>query len=316
MHVVLIGVFDGVHRGHQALVQQAIARSEGGPVTIVTFNPHPAAILRPDSAPLLLSGIDRRVKLLHAAGADHVRVIEFTPEFSALSPEQFVDQLLDSIVADVVDEHENPVPVDVIVAGVNFRFGQYAAGNIELLTQLGKERGFNVQVVELVTEEVRDEGTVTWSSSFVRERIAAGDLPGAARALGRPHRVEGTVVHGEKRGRELGFPTANVELSLPYAVPPDGVYAGWLLRGTPPHTTVLPAAISVGTNPQFNGTARSVEVYCLHDHTLDLYDESVGVEFVARIRGQAVFDSIDGLVQQMNDDVERARTILGAQPRV
>lgn len=311
VHVVVIGVFDGVHRGHQALVQRAVNRSNGGTVTVVTFDPHPAAILRPESAPPLLTGVPRRTRLLHAAGADEVRVLAFTRELSRHSPAEFIDELLGEVLSDVVDEAGRTLPVDLIVAGENFRFGQGATGDAKVLAELGLERGFTVEVVPLVTEEVPGEGATTWSSSFVRGRIAAGDLPGAARVLGRPHRVEGIVVHGDHRGRELGYPTANLDIAVPYAIPPDGVYAGWLHSAA----KVWAAAVSVGTNPQFGGTQRTVEAYCIGETDLDLYGQSVGLDFVARLRGQQVFDSVDDLVVQMDHDVQQSSIILGAAPQ-
>ncbi|MFY9330346.1 MAG: bifunctional riboflavin kinase/FAD synthetase [Candidatus Nanopelagicales bacterium] len=308
VHVVVIGVFDGVHRGHQALVQRAVARSEGGVVTAVTFDPHPAAILRPESTPAALSGVPRRVRLLEAAGADQVRVVGFNEELSQMTPEEFVDHLLGDLLIDVADDAGQTRPVDLIVTGENFRFGKGATGNAKVLAELGRDRGFGVDVVPLVTEEVPGEGATTWSSSYVRGRIAAGDLPGAARVLGRPHRIEGIVVHGEHRGRDLGYPTANIDLSLGYAIPPDGVYAGWFHTDT--HTWA--AAVSVGTNPQFAGTVRTVEAFCIGQTDLDLYGQLVSLDFVARIRSQQVFADVAALIEQMAHDVRQATIILGA----
>lgn len=306
MRAIVIGVFDGVHRGHQALVARAVAATDAGEVVAVTFEPHPMRVLRPDSAPPLLSSLAYRRELLEHAGATDVKVIDFTPEFSTKSPEDFVDYVLD----DLLDGR----PVDVIVAGSNFRFGRGAVGDTDVLAELGRERGFTVDVVPLITEDVEGEGVVTWSSTYVREHLQRGDVRRAAHVLGRNHRVDGVVVHGEKRGRELGYPTANVSQESPSLVPADGVYAGWLRDGL----RVFPAAISVGTNPQFAGHERTVEAYCIDQGDMDqprmdLYGHYVVVEFVDRLRGQQVFDGVPELVEQMRRDVDAARSLLAAE---
>lgn len=312
MRVVVIGVFDGVHRGHRSLVDRAVARSlEPGAsgerdVIAVTFEPHPAAVLRPDRAPLMLTDVDRRRELLLRAGADEVAVVAFDEEFSTQSPEEFVDYLL----VDLLGGRR----VDAIVAGANFRFGQGAQADVAALREIGRRRGFDVEEVALVTERAsgtEDAGEpVTWSSTFVRSRIATGDVVTARRVLGRPHRLDGIVVGGEKRGRELGYPTANVDVEQGLAIPHDGVYAGWLIDGD----RRWPAAISVGTNPHFQGRSRTVEAYVLGRDDLDLYDHHVGVEFAELIREQAAFDSLEALVEQMADDVRRAGEITAADP--
>ena len=303
MRVVVIGVFDGVHRGHQALVDRAVRRSiEPGAsgareVIAVTFDPHPAAVLRPEHAPLMLTGVDRRCELLRAAGADEVAVLQFDKDFSQLSPAQFVDRLMDDVLGGRT--------VDAFVAGSNFRFGKGAVADVATLREMGAERGFIVDEVALVTERFADAPDVVWSSTFVRDSIAAGDVAGAARVLGRPHCVEGIVVGGERRGRELGYPTANVDTGPGFAIPRDGVYAGWLTDGG--HR--WPSAISVGTNPQFQGTVRTVEAYVLGRDDLDLYGHSVAVEFTAFIRGQEVFACVEDLVAQMSQDVAQAAVL-------
>jgi len=307
VRVVVIGVFDGVHRGHQALVDRAVRRSlEPGDsgareVIAVTFDPHPAAVLRPERAPLMLTNVDRRSDLLRAAGADEVAVLRFDPDFSRLSPTEFVDRLID----DVLDGRT----VDAIVAGSNFRFGKGAVADVSALRAIGAERGFEVDEVALVTERFPDAPDVVWSSTFVRSSIAAGDVAGAARVLGRPHRVEGVVVRGEQRGRELGYPTANVDIEPGVAIPGEGVYAGWLID----ETQRWPAAISVGTNPQFDGTVRTVEAYALDRMDLELYGHHVAVDFVEFIRGQQVFDSVDGLIEQMAQDVAEAARLTSGE---
>jgi riboflavin kinase/FMN adenylyltransferase len=301
VRVVVIGVFDGVHRGHQALVAQAAAAAKGGDVIVVTFDPHPMQVLRPESAPPLLSSLDYRRKLLSEAGAGEVQIINFTSEFSTKTPEDFVDFVLD----DLLDGR----PVDVVVAGSNFRFGRGAVGDTNTLAEIGRSRGFDVEVVPLMTENVDGEGEVTWSSTYVREHLALGDVRRATHVLGRCHRVEGVVVHGAKRGRELGYPTANVEQQSPGLTPADGVYAGWFRDGP----AVYPAAISVGTNPQFAGDLRTVEAYCIDQTDLDLYGHHVVVEFVERLRGQQVFAGVPELIVQMDSDVAAARMILAAE---
>jgi riboflavin kinase/FMN adenylyltransferase len=249
----------------------------------------------------MLTNVDRRCDLLSAAGADEVAVLRFDSDFSQLSPTEFVDRLID----DVLDGRK----VDAFVAGSNFRFGKGAVADVSALRAIGAERGFEVDEVALVTERFPDAPDVVWSSTFVRSSIAAGDVAGAARVLGRPHRVEGVVVSGARRGRELGYPTANVDVGRGVAVPRDGVYAGWLIDGA----LTWPAAVSVGTNPQFDGTTRTVEAYALDRWDLDLYGHRVAVDFAEFIRGQQVFESVDGLVAQMAQDVAEAARITSGE---
>lgn len=304
MRVATIGVFDGVHRGHQALVDRAaVLAGPGhapGDVVAVTFDPHPLAVLRPDLAPPLLTSVPRRVSLLQESGAGEVIVLPFTRELSQETPEEFVREL--------IDVHLGGSPLGAIVAGDNFRFGRGAAGDPAVLARIGAERGFAVDVVPMITEEVPGEGTVTWSSTYVRGRLAEGDPAGAARVLGRLHRVEGRVEEGHRRGRELGYPTANVTPDYDAAFPADGVYAGWLVVGA----ERLPAAISLGLNPQFEGTTRVLEAHAIGHRDLDLYGADVAVDFQARIRGQEVFATVDDLVDRMGRDVAAASEILGA----
>lgn len=299
VRVAIIGNFDGVHGGHRALVERARGRAGGGPadrVVAVTFDPHPAAVLRPESTPASLTSVRRRAELLRAAGADEVVVLHFTPELASRSPEDFARML-----------RESPeIAADAVIVGDNFRFGARAAGDTATLTSMGQELGFDVEVLPLVSEEVPGDDDGVWSSTRIRERIAVGDLASAAAMLGRPHRLEGTVVRGDQRGRELGYPTANVEVVGGAAIPPDGVYAGWLvIEGEP-----LAAAVSIGTNPQFSGTERRVEAYAIGRDDLDLYGAEVGVDLVARLRGQEVFDSVDDLIAQMDRDVAHAQEVL------
>src|SRR5215472_13468527 len=244
--VVTIGVFDGVHRGHQLIVARAAAaaRDLGLPLVVVTFDPHPAGVIRPGSQPAQLCTLRRRAQLLGELGADAVCVLAFTLEFSQLSPEEFVR----AVLADRLHARR-------VVIGENFRFGHRAAGDLALLAELGEKYEFGAEGVPLLT----DDGVIT-SSSEIRELVAAGDVAGAERGLGRPHRVEGVVVRGEQRGRALGVPTANLETAEHTATPADGVYAGWLasLDADGQETARWPAAISVGTNPTFDGQHRVV----------------------------------------------------------
>jgi riboflavin kinase/FMN adenylyltransferase len=295
--VATIGVFDGVHRGHARIVGRAIdgARERGLPATVVTFEPHPSSVVRPGTEPLLLTTTRHKAELLARLGVDALCVIPFTREFSQLEPDEFVASAL-------VDR----LRVRHVVVGANFRFGRRAAGDVDVLAKLGEIDGFTVDAVPLV-----GEGERRFSSTYVRERIAAGEVEAAADALGRPHRVEGVVVRGDGRGRELGYPTANLAAPATFAVPADGVYAGWLiLEPDDLDAPRWPAAISVGTNPTFDGTQRRVEAYVL-DREIDLYDRYVAVEFGHRLRGMERYDSVPALVAQMDVDVARTRELVG-----
>jgi riboflavin kinase/FMN adenylyltransferase len=301
---VTIGNFDGVHRGHRVVVERLIerARAAGLRAVAVTFDPHPMSVVRPDTAPPLLTTPDQRAALLGELGVDAVCVLPFTREFSRLSPAEFVQRVL-----------RDRLHAVQVVVGANFRFGYRAAGDLAMLRALGEQHGFTVEGVSLV-----GDGVATWSSSAVRAHVAAGDVAAAERALGRPYAVEGTVVEGDRRGRELGFPTANLALPDGLAVPGDGVYAGWLVVG--PTTGLserrLPAAISVGANPTFGGTQRRVEAYALDRDDLQLYGTRATVEFLDRLRGQVRFDDVAELRRQMAADVRLTREALAArQPR-
>jgi riboflavin kinase/FMN adenylyltransferase len=312
--VVTIGVFDGVHLGHQRIVTRAAAAAGelGLPLVVVTFDPHPAEVIRPGSHPKLLCSLRRRAQLLGELGAGAVCVLEFTPEFSRLGPDEFVR----AVLADRLHARR-------VVVGENFRFGYRAAGDLALLAELGEKHDFRAEGVPLLAQD-----GVTMSSSAIRDRLAAGDVAGAARGLGRPHRVEGVVVRGHQRGRALGFPTANLETAEHTAIPADGVYAGWLAsldaggletgrgreRGAPGagEAERWPAAISVGANPTFDGQHRVVEAYALDRDDLDFYGVQVAVDFAARLRGMARFDSVDELIAQMRLDIDEARALLAA----
>jgi riboflavin kinase/FMN adenylyltransferase len=294
--VVTIGNFDGVHLGHQHVVRRAgeVARElDADGVVVVTFDPHPMAVLRPEHAPPTLTTIEDRLALLEQAGADDVLVLPFSREVAGWTPEEFIDRVL-------VDA----LHAKAVVVGANFRFGNRAAGDVATLRAAGEGHDFVVDGVML------DGGPQVWSSTYVRNCLATGDVAGAAEALGRPFTVHGVVVEGDKRGRELGFPTANVPTTGVAAAPADGVYAGWLRRRDTGET--YPAAISVGTNPTFDGEReRRVEAYVLDRDDLELYGVEVEISFVERLRGMVRFDGIEALVETMRDDVKRARAMLG-----
>ena len=290
--VACIGVFDGVHLGHRALIAQAraIADAQGLQLVVVTFDPHPMSVVRPELAPPALATLAERRFLLFDAGADDVFVLPFTPEVAQWSPEDFIHRVLhDSIHAHAV------------VVGENFRFGHRAAGTVDTLREAGERYHFDVIEVGLAAD------AEPWSSTRVRTAIAAGDVIEAARVLGRPYDVTGTVVHGDHRGRELGFPTANLAWAGTPVIPADGVYAGWLVVGADRH----PGAISVGTNPQFAGVERRIETYVLDRDDLDLYGAEVTIVFIERLRGQLVFEGLPALIEQMGLDVARTREVLG-----
>ncbi|MET7978690.1 bifunctional riboflavin kinase/FAD synthetase [Streptomyces mirabilis] len=296
--VVTIGSYDGVHRGHQLIIKHAVdrARELGVPSVVVTFDPHPSEVVRPGSHPPLLAPHHRRAELCADLGVDALLILPFTTEFSKLSPADFVAKVL-------VDK----LHAKAVVEGPNFRFGHKAAGNVDFLREQGKTYDFDVEVVELYVSGSAGGGQ-PFSSTLTRRLVAEGDVEGAREILGRPHRVEGIVVRGAQRGRELGFPTANVE-TLPHtAIPADGVYAGWLhVAGE-----AMPAAISVGTNPQFDGTERTVEAYAIDRVGLDLYGLHVAVDFLAYVRGMAKFDSVEALLEAIADDVKRSRELIEA----
>jgi riboflavin kinase/FMN adenylyltransferase len=296
--VVTVGVFDGVHRGHQRIVSGAAKAGEerGIPVVVITFDPHPAEVIHPGSHPPLLCTTRRRAQLLAGLGAEAVCVLPFTYDFSQLGPDEFVRAVL-----------MDRLHARRVVVGENFRFGHRAAGDVALLAELGEKYDFAAVGVPLLAD-----GGVTISSSGIRARLAAGDTVGARHDLGRPHRVEGVVVRGHQRGRALGFPTANVETAAHTAIPADGVYAGWLARldDEGREEERWPAAISVGTNPTFDGRERTVEAYALDRDDLDLYGVHAGVDFAARLRGMARFESAAALIAQMRRDVDEARALI------
>lgn len=292
---VTVGNFDGVHRGHQVVLARTLqaARHRGGlPAVAVTFNPHPVSVLVPGRAPSALTDVDRRAELLGSVGVDHVLVLAFDLAVAAWSPAEFVHRVL-------VDA----LHAGVVVVGADFRFGARAAGDVAALRTQGARLGFAVEAVELATGAHNEP----WSSSAVRSALARGDVGAAARVLGRDHAVRGVVVVGDRRGRQLGYPTANVPAAESAAVPADGVYAGTLRRLDGGGADALPAAISVGTNPTFDGASRRIEAYVLGRDDLDLYGVPVEIAFRRHLRAQVRFDDVDRLVDQMARDVDDTR---------
>ena len=311
--MLTIGVFDGVHRGHAELIARAVkaARARGVPTVLMTFDPHPMEVVFPGSHPAQLTTLARRAELVEEMGVDVFLVIPFTADFMKLTPERYIHELL-----------VERLHVTEVVVGENFTFGKKAAGTVGTLRKAGERLGFAVQSVSLVTEEHQSE-TVTFSSTYIRACVDAGDVVAAADGLGRPHRVEGVVVRGDGRGRGLGFPTANIAPPMYSAIPADGVYAAWftvLGRHAGPAAQAgpllpgerYPSAVSIGTNPTFSGRTRTVEAFVL-DAEADLYGQHVAVDFIARIRGQAKFGAVDDLIEAMGRDTDRARAILESQ---
>ena len=290
MSVVVIGVFDGVHKGHQLLLNRAKEIADGRNIVALTFDPHPMQVLAPDRAPTLLTTLADRVELLKIHNADQVAVLKFNEKFAAMAPEDFVKDVL-----------VGQLTASTIIVGKNFTYGHKAAGNVDSLIKDGLSFNFTVDVQDLES----GEGEVI-SSSRIRNLVTAGKVEEARTLLSRPHRLDGIVVHGEKRGREIGYPTANLGDIEGQTIPSDGVYAGWLTVGI----NYWPAAISIGTNPTFAGVrARQVEAYALDQEGLDLYDKSASIEFGWRLRDTLKFDGLEPLFVQMKLDCDQARSL-------
>ena len=302
---VALGVFDGLHRGHRGLVEHAVGtgRESGASPVLVTFDPHPVEVIRPGTHPLVLTPLERRAELAGDLGVHAVFALPFDTDMASWEPDEFIDRVL------VRGLRSRSVTV-----GSNFSFGRRAAGTPETLRELGAERGIDVRVMDLL-----ESGGEPVSSSRIRRLLAESDVAGAAAILGRPHRVSGIVVHGAGRGgRDLGYPTANLDLSEYTAVPVDGVYAGWFtllddheVDGSIQPGRRYPAAISVGTNPTFGDAARSVEAFVL-DESADLYGRVAAVDFVDHVRDMEKFSSVDELLVAMDRDVARTRAVLDA----
>lgn len=296
-HALTIGAYDGVHRGHQAVIRQTqqIASRLGTRTAVVTFDPHPAQVLRPESAPQLLTGLDHKLELLEATGVDAVMVVPFDEARATESPEDFVTRfLVDGLGAKAV------------VVGQDFRFGRERAGNVDVLRTLGETNGFEVHGVDLLP---RPDGKVeSISSTAIRRALDGGEISTASRLLGRNHELRGPVVEGDQRGRTIGFPTANVAVERQMKMPADAVYAAWYYR---PDGTRHPAAVNIGKRPTFYQDAEHslVEAHLIGFEG-DLYGEPARVQFVELIRSEQRFDGIDALKAQLERDVAHAAEVL------
>jgi riboflavin kinase/FMN adenylyltransferase len=302
--VVTIGAYDGVHLGHRSVIRLVRQRAaeRGLRSAVVTFDRHPAAVVRPESAPRLLTDLEQKLELLADTGIDYCLVITFDEARSQESAEDFVKEVL----VDCLNAAD-------VVVGEDFHFGHRRAGNVPLLRRLGGELGFEVDGIELVgAENDPGAGVVPVSSTRIRRALVEGDLALANRLLGRDYEVRGVVALGDKRGRELGFPTANVSVPGDILLPADGIYAGWFER---PDGSVHASAISLGRRPTFyvESHVSLLEAHLL-DFDGDLYGEHAKVRFVARLRDEVRFESADALVEQIGRDVDRARELLDAFP--
>jgi riboflavin kinase/FMN adenylyltransferase len=287
MSIVVIGNFDGVHRGHQEILNRAKAIAGDEKIVALTFDPHPVSVFAPERTPTLLTILSDKIELLKIHNADQVAVIKFTREFALMSPEDFVNKVL-------VEQ----LKASKVIVGQNFTYGFKAKGNVESLM---KHDEFETIVLDLQS----DEGDAI-SSTRIRKAIIEGKVEIAREMLTRPHRLDGIVVHGEKRGREIGYPTANLGDLEHQTIPADGVYAGWLSVGI----DRWPAAISIGTNPTFEGIrGRQVEAYALGKTDLDLYTKPATIEFGWRLRDTLKFDGLEPLLEQMAKDCAEAHRL-------
>ncbi len=289
MKVLAVGIFDGVHAGHQQIIATA---KHLGEVTVMTFDPHPTSIVAPERTPSQLISVKDRIELLKQAGATYVEVVNFNKDFSQLSPDQFIEDVL---LGRFKAEH--------VVIGENFNFGFKAQGSPKYLSEVGPKYGFGVSIVKL-----QEERGSTISSTRIRSLIIDGEIERANELLTRRFYLKGPVVHGEKRGREICYPTANLGLTPLATIPADGVYAGWLSVGE----SRWAAAISIGTNPTFPGVrGRQVEAYAIDQVGLDLYDQEAKIEFGFRLRDTLKFDGLAPLLEQMKKDCDQARELTG-----
>lgn len=285
--VLAVGIFDGVHAGHQQIINAAKIH---GQVTVITFDPHPTSVVAPERTPTQLMMLKDRIQFLKSAGASFVEVINFTKDFSMLSPDQFIEDVL-----------VGRFGAEYVVIGENFNFGHKAQGTPKYLSEVGPKYGFGVTIVKLQ----EDRGSII-SSTRIRNLIIDGQIERANELLTRLFYLKGPVVHGEKRGRQIGYPTANLGLNALATIPADGVYAGWLTVGK----DRWPAAISIGTNPTFPGVrGRQVEAYAIDQVDLQLYDQDATVEFGYRLRDTLKFDGLDALLKQMKKDCDQAREL-------
>ncbi len=303
--VVTMGIFDGVHRGHQAVLGRVVelanelACDGKRPLAVaVTFDPHPRSVHQPEVDLPLITSLTDRLASLKDLGLDAVLVINYTLDFASQSPQDFVRTWLEELLG-----------ARAVVVGDDVRFGRHNSGDAATLEQIGRADGFEVEIVS----KIRSEEGRRWSSTWIRQCLRDGNMGQASQVLGRPHRLRGVVVRGMRRGRELGFPTANLEAATAGVVPPDGVYAGWLVRGSGADGggQRLPAAISIGTNPTFDDVPqRTVEAHVLGRADLNLYGEEVGIELVERLRPMLAFDGLEPLLVQMRADIEDTARIL------
>ena len=305
--VVTLGNFDGVHRGHREVLRRVVelARARDALAVAVTFTPHPRAVHHPEVPHVDIISPEQRVVLLDEAGLDAVLLQRYTLEFADQSPEEFVRGML-----------VHGLHAAVVVVGHDVRFGRGNTGDVAEMVRLGARYGFEVEAVEEFPAEHGAEPERRCSSTWVREALDAGDVAQAAAVLGRHHVLAGEVVHGFARGRELGFPTANLETDVQGMIPADGVYAGWVHDA---HGGVWPAAISIGSNPTFEDVSRVVEAHVIDRHDervedFDLYGQHIEVEFVARLRGMVAYEGVEKLVAQIMQDVDEARAILATTP--
>ena len=311
--VLTLGNFDGVHRGHQRVVQQVLdaARERSAAAVVVSFDPHPAQVHRPDTAPELIMGLDDRVETLAETGIDGLLMMNYTLDLASNTPEEFVERVF-----------VRTLRAKAVVIGHDVRFGRGNSGDLDTMRQLGQELGFEVIAIDdfgarCPQDATHADGDRRWSSTWVREALEAGEVDVAARVLGRHHRMRGEVVHGAARGRDLGYPTANLADSAEGFIPADGIYAGWLVDEA---GTRWPSAISVGSNPTFDGVDRQVEAHVINRplervEDFDLYGQKVVVEFVEHLRGQVTYRGPEALIEQMKLDVDRARGLLSTEQR-
>jgi riboflavin kinase/FMN adenylyltransferase len=287
MSIVVIGNFDGVHKGHQQILNRAKEIAADEKIVALTFDPHPVSIFAPERTPTLLTILSDKIELLKIHNADQVAVIKFTKEFAAMAPEEFVNKVL-------VEQ----LKATTVIVGQNFTYGFKAAGNVQSLAQHTE--------FETIVLDLQSNAELAISSTRIRTAITNGDVESAREMLTRPHRLDGIVVHGEKRGREIGYPTANLGNIEGQTIPADGVYAGWLTVGI----DRWPAAISIGTNPTFEGVrGRQVEAYALDQVGLDLYTKPATIEFGWRLRDTLKFDGLEPLLEQMAKDCAEARRL-------
>jgi riboflavin kinase/FMN adenylyltransferase len=292
---VTIGKFDGVHLGHRGVIAQltSLAAARDLEPTVVTFDRHPMALLRPEVCPESLVSNAQRADLLAATDVAATLVLEFTRELSELEPAEFVGRIL-----------QNALGARLVLVGADFRFGHRGAGTIDTLRDLATEHGFEV----VLLDDVRIDGARV-SSTKIREHLSAGEVRAAATLLGRYPRVRSTVIHGDAIGREIGFPTANLDPAIEGFLPADGVYAAWAWIDGKRYG----AAVSIGNNPTFDGIpARRTEAHLL-DASVDAYDKAIEIDFVEYVRPMVKFDGLDSLAAALSADVDRIRALLAAE---